>query len=135
MAVSQLYSDTPHDGAQDYAANVRNTARVKASCHSAMDQVLVAIKSAKDLEAKLQISEPWTESHPEYKATVLYLRQWDYHRMLDDIQQLVVQRLFQLSKANIMGMGMLYLIAPVPWLIDCIIGYKLREMVWRALKT
>jgi hypothetical protein len=36
MAMLQPYSDTSHDGPQDYAANVHNTARVEASCRSAI---------------------------------------------------------------------------------------------------
>jgi hypothetical protein len=70
-----------------------------------MDQLLVAIRLVGDLEGKLQVTEPWTEVHPDYMATLEYIRQRDYHRILDKIQQLVVQRLFELSKANVMGMG------------------------------
>lgn len=102
-----------------------------------MDQVLVAIRSVADLESKLQITEPWTENHPEYKTTFAYLQQRDYHRVLNKLQQLVVQRLFELSKANVMGMGMplISFNSQVFSNILLLKGYKLRETVWRALKT
>lgn len=70
-----------------------------------MDQLLVAIQVVADLEAKLQLTEPWTDNHPEYRVTLDYLQQRDYHRALDKLQRLVVQRLFELSKANLSGMG------------------------------
>ncbi|KAF7976603.1 hypothetical protein HWV62_6100 [Athelia sp. TMB] len=84
-----------------------------------MEQQLVAIRAVTDLEAKLGITGGrWTVDHPEYIATRQYMQQREYHRALDKIQQLVVQRLFELSKANLSGMG-----------------YKLRESIWRALKV
>lgn len=104
-AISESYSTTPQGGSHDYAADARNTARLEAGRRAAMAQLLVAVQSVESLEAKLQITEPWTENHSEYKATLGYIQQRDYHRVLDKIQRLVVQRLFELSKANVMGMG------------------------------
>jgi hypothetical protein len=99
-AISESYSTTPQGGSHDYAADARNTARLEAGRRAAMAQLLVAVQSVESLEAKLQITEPWTENHSEYKATLGYIQQRDYHRILDKIQ-----RLFELSKANVMGMG------------------------------
>jgi len=48
---------------------------------------------------------PWTESHPDYQATLTYIREHNYHCSSDKLQQLVVQHLFKLSKANLMGLG------------------------------
>lgn len=66
----------------------------------------------------------------------MYMHQRQYHRALDKLEQLVVQRLFELSKANVMGMGKYSNTSHAhnsTYYIS--IGYKLRESVWRALKT
>lgn len=80
-------------------------ARLEADRRAAMDQQLVAIRAVTDLEAKLGLTARWTPDHPEYRETIDYMRQRDYQRALDQIQQLVVQRLFELSKANLSGLG------------------------------
>jgi len=75
-------------------------ARIEAERHSAMNQTLVAICAIADLESQMELVTPWTEDHPEFKATLTYIQQRDYHCSLDKLQQLVVQWLFELSKAN-----------------------------------
>lgn len=95
----------PTNTFNDYSSSVRWTARTEANRRAALDRVLVTIQLVSDLEASLLITVPWTESTPEYIATVQYIRQRDYHRILDKLEQLVIQRLFELSKANVVGMG------------------------------
>ncbi|KAF7964652.1 hypothetical protein HWV62_4415, partial [Athelia sp. TMB] len=115
---SNAFATTSFD-VTNYGANSRITARLKADRRAAMDQHLVAIRAVTDLEAKLGlIGARWTHEHPDFIATLEYMRQREYHRALDKIQQLVVQQLFELSKANLSGLG-----------------YKLRESIWRALKV
>jgi len=65
----------------------------------------VSIRAVEDLEGKLNIGQSWTEDDPAYQEAERYLRHRDFHRALDKVQQLVVQRLFEMSKANIAGMG------------------------------
>lgn len=72
--------------------------------------MLVAIHAVADLETKLELAEPWVENHPEYVATVQYIRQRDYHRALNKIQRLIVQRLFEVLKANLSGMGLSFFV-------------------------
>lgn len=101
-----MFASTPFNNVSNYSANTRATARLEADHRTAMEQQLVAICTVNDLEAKLEITGGrWTHDHPEYIATREYMLQRDYHRALDRIQQLVVQRLFELSKANLSGMG------------------------------
>ncbi|KAF7976738.1 hypothetical protein HWV62_5710 [Athelia sp. TMB] len=116
--VSNMFTNTNFHDVTNYGANTRATARLEADRRAAMDQQLVAIRAVNDLEAKLGITTRWTPAHLEYRDTINYMRQRDYHRALDSIQQLVVQRLFELSKANMSGLG-----------------YKLRDSIWRALKV
>lgn len=125
------------DGSGAYGSSTRSTARLEAERRSAMDQVLVAIRAVSDLEAKLQLLEPWTEGHPEYEATLEYIRERNYHRALDNIQRLVIQRLFEVSRANLSGMGahLLLIRQSLNLYLLCLSGYKLRTSIWKVLKS
>lgn len=103
--VSDEILNPPTALVQDYAANVRWTSRVEASRRSAQEQVTVAIRAVADLETRMLLKDAWTEDTPEYKDTIKYIQQRQYHRALNRLEQLVVQRLFELSKANVVGMG------------------------------
>lgn len=70
-----------------------------------MDLLQVAIRSVADMETKMGIAVRWDPSQAEYKATKSYMKQRSFHRALDKLEQLVVQRLFELSKANAIAMG------------------------------
>ena len=48
---------------------------------------------------------PWTAETLEYITTLGYIRKRNFYRALDKLQQLVIQRLFEMSKANIVGLG------------------------------
>ncbi|OSD06272.1 hypothetical protein PYCCODRAFT_1344244, partial [Trametes coccinea BRFM310] len=60
----------------------------------------------------------WTPADARYQEVLSRIRHRDFHRALDKVQQLVVQRLLELSKANMSGMG-----------------YKMRTSIWRGLKA
>ena len=49
---------------------------------------------------KLAITTCWQPSSPEYIHAVQYLGHWKYEKALDNLQKLVVQRLFELHKMN-----------------------------------
>ncbi|KAK7676309.1 hypothetical protein QCA50_020726 [Cerrena zonata] len=76
------------------------------------------MREVNDLEAKLGLTVLWTIEHPKYQETLRYLRKREFHRALDRVQALIVQRLFEMSKAGMSGTG-----------------YKLRRSIWKALKT
>ncbi|KAG0707166.1 hypothetical protein DFH29DRAFT_760828, partial [Suillus ampliporus] len=60
----------------------------------------------------------WTEQQREYQETLAYMKTNKFRRTEDKLWQLVVQRLFELSKANMVGTG-----------------YKLRQQIGKAIKT
>lgn len=64
----------------------------------------MAIRAMTDLETCLLLKDPWTEDTPVYRDTVEYICQHQYYHAPDKLEQLVVQWLFELSKANV-GMG------------------------------
>ncbi|KAI0259614.1 hypothetical protein BC834DRAFT_833181, partial [Gloeopeniophorella convolvens] len=70
------------------------------------------------LEEQIELSgERWAVTSPEYVATKQKIAERNYRKALDELERLVVQRLFELSKLN---MGNL-------------IGYKLRTHIAKAL--
>src|SRR5260221_6882612 len=58
------------------------------------------------IENTLQIEERWTEASPEYKAYFQESVLTNYERALDDLERLVVMRLFELAKMSSSGTGM-----------------------------
>ena len=74
---------------------------------------------------------------PQYKDTIKYIHQCQYHQALDKLEQLVVQQLFELSKANVLGMGKLQPITYMTYsnIEYYLLGYKVCELISCALKT
>lgn len=92
-------------GGGTLASNASTTARLKTRRRAAMEGLLVAIRSVEDLEVKLELTVPWPEDGLDFTDTLDYVQQRDYHRALDNIQRLVISRLFEASKANLSQMG------------------------------
>ncbi|KAG1869619.1 hypothetical protein F4604DRAFT_1545817, partial [Suillus subluteus] len=113
--VSQAFT---HSTGVNTVADARQTLRLETARHTAMDELLLSIRSVSDYEEKLGISATWSTDHPEYRTAEAYMHMQDFHHALDKIQQLVVQRLFELSKANMADTG-----------------YKLRTAIGKAIKT
>lgn len=57
------------------------------------------------MEVDLGIERRWDPSSPEYLETLGYLSTRTYQRALEELQRLVVQRLFELHKMNISATG------------------------------
>ncbi|OBZ76606.1 hypothetical protein A0H81_03873 [Grifola frondosa] len=75
-------------------------------------------KSVLRIEDELQIVERWIPGMPEFDSMVVELRLRDYWLVLDKLERLVVQRLLELAKLGMSG-----------------IGYKLREKIRKALRA
>ncbi|KAF8330271.1 hypothetical protein F5887DRAFT_1064156 [Amanita rubescens] len=69
------------------------------------------------LEEKLQITERWTTSSADYKRYYAENVETEYQKTLDELERLVVMRVFEFNKVNEPGLG-----------------YKLREHIWGALQ-
>lgn len=54
-----------------------------------------------DFEALLNIEQRWSPESPQYKKTVKYIGERKYRRALDELERLVVQRMFELEKAGL----------------------------------
>ena len=117
-----------------YEVEASATRRLESARRAAMDKMMVAIDAVHDLEVKLNIKQTWTEDDPEYQDAAWYLQHRDFHHALDCVQQLVVQRLFEMSKANIAGMGNIVLSILSACSNYSQTGYKMRTSIWKALK-
>lgn len=94
---------TPHEVTSNstYSNGLSITCRKESECQylgEKQDQYLLEIVN---LKAKLDIDKHWGPNDPEYLAMVEYSATQDYHQVLDQLQHLVVQRLFELHKLNL----------------------------------
>lgn len=58
-----------------------------------------------DLEVRLAVEQTWSKTDAKYIEVQSYMQKRDFHRAVDKLQGLIVQRLFEMSKANVAGMG------------------------------
>ena len=88
------------------------------------------------MEVKLNIDRRWTVTSPEYITTIKYIQERKYHRALDHLQRLVVQRLFELHRLNLSGIGMLwYYFFFLHLSFHIILAYKARSHLSKSLRT
>lgn len=59
-------------------------------------------------EDELDIPIRWLPGSPEYQEATQLLTEREYRRSLDELERLVVQRLFELTKAGMSGTGMYF---------------------------
>ena len=57
------------------------------------------------IEDQLELESPWNPESPEFQLVEKDMVQRQYRLALDELERLVVQRLFELSKLNMNGTG------------------------------
>jgi hypothetical protein len=74
---------------------------------ASLEKLLLLQQEVVDVEVALGISQDewWTPSTPEYQETLKYLHLRTYHRTLDRLEKLLVQRIFELHKMNASSIG------------------------------
>ena len=106
------------------------------ACHridTAYSKLQNAESYVETIENTLQIEERWTEASPEYKAFFQENVLTNYERALDDLERLVVMRLFELAKISSLGTGMPF--TPLlKYVKQTLLGYKLRQQIGKALQ-
>ena len=87
------------------------------------------------MEVKLNIATRWGVTSPEYLSTLKYVQERKYQRALDRLQRLVIQRLFELHKLNLSGIGMsLFYSIGSQYPYD-FLAYKARNHLSKSLRT
>jgi hypothetical protein len=86
-------------------------------------------------ENQLNLHSRWEMTSDEYKDVKKKIVEREYRRTLDELERLVVQRLFELTKMNLSGTGQLFnhiqtqslMFTPFP-------GYKMRTQIAKGLQ-
>ena len=91
---------TPEHPAAPASGNSHETKH----CHTLenRDKDLLVLQ---DLEVMLGIVDRWVPECPEWKAAALMVGKRRYQRCLDDLESLIVSRMFELTKMNISQTG------------------------------
>ncbi|KJA13225.1 hypothetical protein HYPSUDRAFT_123579, partial [Hypholoma sublateritium FD-334 SS-4] len=101
-ASTQFILTAPSEAsATSYSQELSQTRKAETSCRylaEKRDQILLDITA---LELALNIEVRWTPATKEYQDALEYSATREYHRALDKLQRLVVQRLFELHKLNL----------------------------------
>jgi hypothetical protein len=95
----------PGEESPDYAQMVKTTKIQETARRRALARHERCITIVEDLERRLDIEERWTPECQEWTETANLVREFQYRTALDRLQALIVSRLLQLSKANMVGTG------------------------------
>ncbi|OCH83908.1 hypothetical protein OBBRIDRAFT_815670 [Obba rivulosa] len=71
-----------------------------------------------EMEVHMGMQSRWQPTTPQYRATLQYVAMRDYHHALDNLQRLVIQRLFELHNLNLSQTG-----------------YRMRTHIAKSLQT
>lgn len=64
-----------------------------------------ALAAVQDLEVKLSVETRWTNGSEEWTAAAVLTSQRRYQRCLDELEALVVSRIFELTRMNLSQTG------------------------------
>ncbi|KAJ6586510.1 hypothetical protein DFH09DRAFT_1245702 [Mycena vulgaris] len=77
-----------------------------------------ALAAVQDLELRLEVETRWVRGSEKWAAVAAMVRRRRYQRALDNLQGLIITRMFELAKCNMSGTG-----------------YKLRKHIAKALQA
>ncbi|KDR81011.1 hypothetical protein GALMADRAFT_241624 [Galerina marginata CBS 339.88] len=83
-----------------YSSELSRTRRLETERRYADERRQAVLKEVVEMEVRLSITTRWHPATPEYINAVQYLGRRTYEKALDQLQKLVVQRLFELHKMN-----------------------------------
>lgn len=88
-----------------YTAEAGATRRAERRRQAAQSRFRLHEQAVYDLEFKLHVDRRWEPDDAKYKEIEDYTKKRQFHQALNKLQGLVLQRLFELQKANIPGMS------------------------------
>ncbi|KAJ7155575.1 hypothetical protein C8R43DRAFT_1000468 [Mycena crocata] len=115
VAVAPLSSDPT---AANYAEAARATRRLETQRRHAIELRDKIVDTVHDLEHRLGIAVRWERDSPQWVETGIMVQRRRYQRTLDQLQALIISRMFELTKMNMSGTG-----------------YKLRKHIAKALQS
>lgn len=133
---ANFVAETPESIQAGYSRLASATNQKERRRRLARERYDTAQRDVVQIEVQLGVVRRWEPTDPEYRETLKYIRDRKYHRALDKVHQLVVQRLFELQRMNISGLGMSPLTSCVSRTLKLInSGYKLRTQMAKSLQT
>ncbi|KAK7007335.1 hypothetical protein R3P38DRAFT_3281563 [Favolaschia claudopus] len=106
------------NGETTYAAAAAETRRIETQRRHAMELYMKTLRDVQDLEVRLGITLRWESEGEAWIAAATMLRNRRFQRAIDQLEGLVVARMFELAKVNL-----------------CDTGYKLRKHIAKALQV
>jgi hypothetical protein len=98
---------------QAYEANASQTRKLETERRHHAERYDKVLEDVIRMEVKLDITDRWQPSSPKYMETIKYMANRKYHQALDNLQRLVIQRLFELQKLNLSKTGLFNLTAKI----------------------
>ena len=90
---------------QPYTHDLSTTRKLESECCYCIELRENTLKQVVDMEVQLGIEKRWDPSSAEYLEILSYVSMRTYQRALENLQWLVIQRLFELHKMNISATG------------------------------
>lgn len=100
---------------------------------AALRKLTLQMNVADDTEHRLGVTERWTPDHPEYQKALAFIKNRRFINVVETLEGLVVQRLFELSKSNLCGTGKSRSSSRVCLQYLSYVGYKLRKHISQAI--
>lgn len=102
-------TETPSSTAASYAKAASATWHLECKRRLAWEWYDNILNDVVDLEVRLGIDRRWISGDSDYIEALKYIAECRYHRALDKVHQLVIQRLFELYKMNLASTGKSFL--------------------------
>jgi hypothetical protein len=88
-----------------YAHDLSTTRKLETERRLALELRENSLRQIVEMEVSMGIEKRWDPSSPDYMETLGYLSTRKYQRALEELQRLVIQRLFELHRMNISATG------------------------------
>ncbi|KAJ7075730.1 hypothetical protein B0H15DRAFT_791447 [Mycena belliarum] len=102
----------------DYEADARATRRLEAQRRHAIELHNKLLLAVQDLEIRMDVAERWVPGSEAWREAATLVQRRRYQRAIDELQGLIIARMFELTKMNMSGTG-----------------YKLRKHIAKALQA
>ena len=86
----------------------KQVAAIKRKRTCAIRKLQLAEDECRAFEEELDLASRWMRGMPEYEEAVKELAMREYYKAVDELEWLVVQRLFELTKLGMSGVGEYY---------------------------
>ena len=83
-----------------YGPELSRTRKLETERRYVEERLKIVMTDVIAMEVSMGISARWTVEHPEYINILQYVGRRKYEKALDNLQRLVIQRLFELHKMN-----------------------------------